>query len=52
MNFGTDKAPEYVGTVANANPEEFLHKIWVGQPGSEPAMPAALVMGWSIRSIT
>jgi thiosulfate dehydrogenase len=51
LNFGTDKEPEYVGTVAKENPQEFLHKIRVGQPGSEPAMPAALVMGWSINQM-
>jgi thiosulfate dehydrogenase len=51
LNFGTDKDPEYVGTVAKANPQEFLHKVWVGQPGSAPAMPAALVMGWTIHQV-
>jgi len=51
LNFGTDKSPEYVGTIAKANPQEFLHKIWVGQPGSNPTMPAALVMGWSSNQV-
>ena len=51
LNFGDDKEPEYVGTVAKANPQEFLHKIRVGQPGSEPAMPAALVLGWDIKQL-
>jgi thiosulfate dehydrogenase len=51
LNFGTDKSPEYVGTIAKANPQEFLHKIWVGQPGSNPIMPGALVMGWSINQV-
>jgi hypothetical protein len=38
-----DKNPEYVGTIAIANPQEFLHKTWAGQPGSDPNMPAALI---------
>lgn len=51
LNFGTDKAPEYVGTVAKSNPQEFLHKIRMGQPGSQPAMPGALVLGWTIKQV-
>ena len=51
LNFGTEKAPEYVGTIAKANPQEFLHKIWVGQPGSNPAMPAVMVMGWNTKQV-
>ena len=33
LNFRTPKDPEYVGTVANENPWEMLHKIRMGQPG-------------------
>ena len=51
LNFGDDKKPEYVGTVAKENPQEFLHKTWVGQPGSEPPMPSALVSGWNIQQV-
>ena len=51
LNFGTEKSPEFVGTIAKANPQEFLHKTWVGHPGSNPAMPAALVMGWSTNQL-
>jgi thiosulfate dehydrogenase len=51
LNFGDEKEPEFVGTVANANPQEFLHKIRVGQPGSEPAMLAGLVIGWTIEQM-
>jgi thiosulfate dehydrogenase len=51
LNFGSDKEPEYVGTIAKENPQEFLHKIRMGQPGSEPPMPAALVLGWDIKQI-
>jgi thiosulfate dehydrogenase len=38
INFGTPQVPEYVGTVAVANPWEFLHKIRFGHPGA--SMPA------------
>ena len=37
--------------MANENPQQFLHKTWVGQPGSDPAMPSALVVGWSIQQV-
>lgn len=33
LNFGDDKEPEFVGTVAADNPWETLHKIRNGQPG-------------------
>ncbi|MBF0295649.1 MAG: c-type cytochrome [Magnetococcales bacterium] len=35
LNFGSDKEPEYLGTEANENPFEVLHKIRNGQPGQE-----------------
>jgi len=34
LNFGSDKTPEYVGTLARDNPWEGLHKILNGQPGA------------------
>lgn len=51
LNFGSEKNPEYVGTIAKANPQEFLHKVRVGQPGSSPTMVGSLVMGWSISQV-
>ena len=33
LNFGNEKEPEFVGTVASDNPWEALHKIRFGQPG-------------------
>lgn len=42
INFGDEKEPEYVGTVANDNPWEVLHKLRMGQPGKE--MPALLAL--------
>jgi len=51
LNFGTDKKPEYVGTVAIENPIEFLHKARVGQPGSNPPMLSALIVGWDMQKV-
>jgi thiosulfate dehydrogenase len=34
LNFGDDVNPVYVGTLANANPWELLHKIRFGDPGT------------------
>jgi len=42
INFKTRKKPEFIGTVANANPWETLHKIRNGQPGQ--AMPALIAL--------
>jgi thiosulfate dehydrogenase len=33
INFRDEKKPEYIGTVANENPWETLHKVRFGQPG-------------------
>lgn len=41
LNWGDDKEPGYVGTEAQGNPWEVLHKIRAGHPGSEmPSMIA------------
>lgn len=34
INFGSEEKPEFVGTVANENPWEFIHKVRAGQPGT------------------
>ncbi len=47
LNFGSSEEPEYIGTVANDNPWEFLHKDRMGQPGSDPPMPSTLVLRWT-----
>lgn len=47
LNFGTAQAPSYVGTVANVNPWEFLHKTRFGHPGSP--MPATDLLRWSVH---
>ncbi|MBI4302463.1 MAG: hypothetical protein HY664_07645 [Chloroflexi bacterium] len=50
INFGTEAEPEYVGTIANDNPWEFLNKVRAGQPGT-PSMPSAIVLGWSTQDV-
>lgn len=51
LNFGKPDEPEYVGTIAKENPWEFLHKVRVGQPGSNPPMPAALETGGTLQDL-
>ncbi|MEE9586355.1 MAG: cytochrome c, partial [Nitrososphaerales archaeon] len=38
-----------VGTIANGNPWEFIHKVRFGQPGTP--MPAGVENGWTIEDI-
>lgn len=40
INFGSESQPEYLGTVAEENPAELLHKARNGHPGS--IMPAQI----------
>jgi thiosulfate dehydrogenase len=47
INFSSGPTPSYVGTVANQNPWEFLHKVRFGHPGSP--MPATDLLGWSAQ---
>jgi thiosulfate dehydrogenase len=47
INFGTASASEYVGTLANDNPWEFVHKVRFGQPGE--TMPAGVEKSWSVQ---
>jgi thiosulfate dehydrogenase len=49
INFGDAAEPEYVGTLAADNPWEFIHKVRVGQPGTQ--MPSAIVTGWDIDEV-
>lgn len=51
LNFGKPDDPEYVGTIAKDNPWEFLHKVRVGQPGSDPPMPTGVELGWKLQDI-
>jgi thiosulfate dehydrogenase len=43
MNLGDEKNPQYIGTVANENPWEVLHKIRWGHPGTQ--MVSLLFLG-------
>ncbi|MBI2906662.1 MAG: c-type cytochrome [Chloroflexi bacterium] len=47
LNFGSEKDPEFIGTLAASNPQEFLHKVRAGQPGA--AMPSAFESGWTLQ---
>ncbi len=49
LNFHDPDEPEYVGTIAVDNPQEFLHKALYGQPGSEPMMMGSIQKGWTIE---
>ncbi|MBI4560666.1 MAG: cytochrome c [Candidatus Rokubacteria bacterium] len=51
LNFGTPEKPEYVGTVARENPWEFVHKVRVGHPGSDPPMPTGVELEWSLQDV-
>ena len=42
INFGTAQNPSYVGTIADENPWEFLHKVRFGDPGTPMASTALL----------
>jgi thiosulfate dehydrogenase len=44
INFGTPQAPQYVGTIADTNPWEFLHKVRFGHPGAP--MPSGELILW------
>ena len=49
LNFGDEKEPEFVGTIAKDNPWEFWHKVSFGNPGT--AMPSGLKNNWSSQDI-
>ena len=45
INFGDEKKPEFVSTIAKKNLWEFIHKIRSGQPGTR--MRSAIILKWS-----
>ena len=49
INFGDREKPEFIGTVANKNPWELIHKVRAGQPGTR--MPSAIINKWSDKDI-
>jgi thiosulfate dehydrogenase len=50
LNFGSEASPEYVGTVAQENPWEFLHLVRFGHPGTP--MPAMDLLRWDVGLAT
>lgn len=49
INFGSDEEDEYIGTVANGNPWELIHKVRAGQPGT--SMPSAIINKWDKQDL-
>jgi thiosulfate dehydrogenase len=49
INFGDEEKPEFVSTVANKNPWEFIHKVRAGQPGTR--MPSGIMNKWKSSDI-
>ncbi len=49
INFGNEEKPVFIGTVADENPWEFLHKVRAGQPGSR--MSSGIMNGMSAQDI-
>jgi thiosulfate dehydrogenase len=45
INFGDKEKPEFLSTVANKNPWEFIHKVRSGQPGTR--MISAIINKWN-----
>jgi thiosulfate dehydrogenase len=45
INFKSKDSPEFIGTVANKNPWELIHKVRVGQPGTR--MSSGIINKWS-----
>ncbi len=48
LDFDPGAAEVFLGTVANANPWEFLHKTRFGHPGS--AMPSTDLLNWTVQT--
>jgi thiosulfate dehydrogenase len=49
IDFGDEKKPGFIGTVANMNPWEFIHKVRAGQPGTR--MSSGIINKWSNEDI-
>jgi len=49
INFGTPELPEWVGTVADHNPWELMHKIRFGQPAT--SMPSWIENGGTTQGV-
>jgi len=51
MDFDSDPGIQGVGWLSNDNPQETLHKIRWGHPGSNPAMPSMVAVGLTNQAI-
>jgi thiosulfate dehydrogenase len=51
LNFANPDRPEYIGTLAKADPWMFLHKVRVGSAGSAPPMPTGVELGWKLQDM-
>jgi thiosulfate dehydrogenase len=49
INFGDEEKPVFIGTVADKNPWEFLHKARAGQPGTR--MSSGIIYKWSDKDL-
>jgi thiosulfate dehydrogenase len=49
INFKSEETPEFLGTIANKNPWEFIHKVRAGQPGTR--MSAGMIDKWSTNDL-
>jgi hypothetical protein len=51
INFGDEEEPEFIGTIAVDNPQEFMHKAIYGQPASEPRMFGMIEREWTVQDM-
>jgi len=49
INFKSEEKPEFIGTVTNKNPWEFIHKVRAGQPGTR--MSSGIINKWSMDDL-
>jgi thiosulfate dehydrogenase len=49
INFKSKGKPEFIGTVANKNPWELIHKVRAGQPGTR--MSSGIINKWSYNDL-
>ena len=49
INFKNQEKPEFISTVANKNPWEFIHKVRAGQPGTR--MSSGIINKWTSEDL-
>ena len=50
INSGTAESPVFIGTIANDDPWQYVHKTQFGQPAEE-GMPPSITRGWTIQDV-